>query len=85
MTKRFDKDNIIDYLHNFNKNCLRETIHSNLRHKERIVLYEETEKFLFEKKPIIIDQQDSKKFALIYEYDDTYNIKIVIALKDIIY
>ena len=82
MTMRFDENNIVDYLHNFNKNCIRQSKHSNFRHKERELFFEDTNKFLSEKIPIIIKQQDSKKFALTYAYDTKHNFYIVIAIKD---
>lgn len=82
MTMRFDENNIVDYLHNFNKNCIRQSKHSNFRHKEREIFFEDTNKFLNEKIPIFIEQQEPKKFALIYDYDDNHNFYIVIAVKD---
>jgi hypothetical protein len=33
MTKRFDGNNIVDYLHNFDKNHIRHEKHSNSRRK----------------------------------------------------
>jgi len=82
MTMRFDKNNIVDYLHNFNKNCIRQSKHSNVRHKQRELFFEDTNKFLSEEIPTSIEQQDSKKFSLTYDYDDKHNFYIVIAIKD---
>ena len=82
MTMRFNEKNIVDYLHNFNKNCIRQSKHSNFRHKERELFFKDTNKFLSEKSPIIIEQQGSKKFALTYNYDNKHNFYIVIAVKD---
>lgn len=81
MTMRFDKIYITDYLHNFNKNCIRQSKHSNFRHKERELFFEDTKKLLSEKNPTIIEQQDSKKFALTYDYDDKDKVYIVISVK----
>jgi len=82
MTKRLDTNNIIDYLHNFNKNCLRQTKHSNIQLKKRKLSFNNVCKLLNERTPVKIEQQQNKKFSLTYDYDDKYNICIVIAIKD---
>ena len=82
MTVRFDEKNVVEYLHNFNKNRIRQSKHSKFRHKERELFFKDTSRFLSEKIPIIVDQQNSKKFALTYDYDDKHNFYIVISLKD---
>ena len=79
---RFDENNIVDYLHNFNKNCIRQSKHSNFRHKERELFFEDTNRLLSEEIPINIEKQNSKKFALTYNYDNKHNFYIVIAVKD---
>ncbi|MCL2156523.1 MAG: hypothetical protein FWH54_00690 [Methanobrevibacter sp.] len=82
MTRRFDEKNIVDYLNNFNKNCIRPSKHSIFRHKERKLVLKDTIKFLTEKNPKIIKQYGSKEFSLIYDYDDKHCYHIVIAIKD---
>ena len=39
-------------------------------------------RFLTEEEPLHIEQQESKKFALFYDYDIGYIIRIIIVLKD---
>ena len=39
-------------------------------------------RFLTEEEPLHIEQQESKKFALFYDYDIDYIIRIIIVLKD---
>ncbi len=82
MTIRLNEHNIVDYLHNFNKNCIRQSIHSNVRHKERKLFFKDTSKFLNEEFPVIVEKQGHKKFALTYDYDEKHNFYIVIAVKD---
>ena len=56
MTKRLDTNNIIDYLHNFNKNCLRQTKHSNIQLKKRKLSFNNVCKLLNERTPVKIEQ-----------------------------
>jgi hypothetical protein len=85
MTQRFNENNIVDYLHNFNKNCTRPNKHSIFRYKERKLLLKDTNNFLTEKNPKIIKQCESKEFSLIYDYDNKHYYYIIIAIKDTIY
>jgi len=82
MTTRFDENNIVDYLHNFNEKCIRQGNHSNERRKEWKFSFDEITNFLKEESPIDIQQQGTKKFALKYYYNDIYDFFIVISLKD---
>ena len=81
MTTRLNENNIVDYLQNFNKNRIRPTNHSNERCRERNFSIDDIIDIITKENPIYIDQQESKKFALIYEYGNNY-IKVVIAIKD---
>jgi ABC-type microcin C transport system permease subunit YejE len=81
MTNRFDEDNILDYLHSFNKNHIRPTNHAHIRFKQRNFSLDELSEIITKEKPVCVKQQGSKKFSLIYEYDDN-NVNIVVAIKD---
>jgi len=81
MTIRFDESNIVFFLHNFNKEHIRCNQKYNIKIKKRKFTHEEITKFLAEKDPFLIQQQESKKFALVYDYDEKHDIKIVIAIK----
>ena len=82
MTTRIDENNIVDYLHNFNKKHIRQTKHSNTKRKDRKFPIEFIIITLTEKYPIIIKQKKNKKFALVYPYTQEYNLNIVISIKD---
>ena len=82
MTIRLDENNIINFLHNFNKKHIREGKHSNYRSKQRKILFDDIIMFLTLEFPVQIEQQETKKFALIYHYHGEYYIYIVIAIKD---
>jgi len=79
MTTRFDESNIVDYLHNFNEKHIRHGNHSNERQREWKFSFDEISNFLKEELPIDIKQQEAKKFALTYYYNDKYNFYVVIA------
>jgi len=82
MTIRLDENNIVEYLHNFNKKHIRQTKHSNRKLKVRKFSFEVIIKLITEETPVNIKQEESKKFALIYSYDEKQDIRIVIAIKD---
>ena len=82
MTNRLDKNNIINFLHNFNRKHIRQGKHSNYRSKERKIPFDEVVFFLTQNFPVKIEQQGTKKFALTYHYWGEYYIYIVIAVKD---
>ncbi|KZX14511.1 hypothetical protein MBCUT_20830 [Methanobrevibacter cuticularis] len=82
MTIRLDENNIIDFLHGCNKNQLRQTKHSNKRRKFRQILFDDICRLIIEESPINIEQEGSKKFDLTYDYNEEYNIYIVLAIKD---
>lgn len=82
MTTRFDGNNILYFLHNFNKEHIRGNQKYNIKIKKRKFTHDEITKFLTEKNPLLIQQQESKKFALIYDYNEKYAIKIVVVIKD---
>ncbi|MBF4469215.1 MAG: hypothetical protein ISP01_07390 [Methanobrevibacter arboriphilus] len=82
MTNRITSENIVDYLHNFNENHFREGRHSSRRRKLRHIEFEKIKVKLKTEMPIDIEQQEIKKFALTYYFNENYNIYIVIALKD---
>jgi len=64
LTKRWDPNNIIDYLHNLNKNCSRQTKHSNIQFKKRKLFFKNVCKLLNEKTPVKIEQQKIRNFPL---------------------
>lgn len=82
MTRRLDKRNIVGFLHNFDKNQLRQTKHSNLKCKSREISFDYIIRCIIKEYPINIEQQEAKKFALTYDYNYEYNIYIVISIKD---
>lgn len=85
MTNRFDEGNIVEYLHNFKKEHIRRNQRYNDKIKKRNFSHDEIVEFLTEKEPLLIEQQESKKFALFYDYNNYNNnhiIKIIIVLKD---
>ena len=82
MTTRFDENNIVYFLHNFNKEHIRCNPKYNIKIKKRKFTHNEIIKFLTEKSPLIIQQQEPKKFALFYDYNEKYDIKIVVVIKD---
>ncbi|KZX16773.1 hypothetical protein MBCUT_06370 [Methanobrevibacter cuticularis] len=82
MTTRFDESTIVDYLNNFKKEHIRRNHKYNDKIKKRKISHEEIVKFLTEEEPLLIEQQESKKFALFYDYNTNYIIKIIIVLKD---
>jgi len=82
MTIRLDENNIVKFLHNFNKKHIRQGKHSNYRCKQRKIPFDDIILFLTLKFPVYIEQQGNKKFALVYHYRDEYYIYIVIAVKD---
>ena len=51
MTRRLDESNIVDYLHNFKKSCIRQTKHSTFQHKDRELYFKDSNKLLNEKEP----------------------------------
>jgi len=55
MTTRFDGNNIIAYLHNFDKNHIRQNEHYNIRSEERKFSHEEILKFITKEIPLFID------------------------------
>jgi len=65
MTTRFDERNILYFLHNFNKDHIRCNQKYNIKIKKRKFTHEEITKFLTEKDPFLVQQQESKKFALL--------------------
>ena len=79
---RFDENNIVDYLHNFNKNRIRQGKHSNSRRKRRKFPVELIIELISEKFPLYIEQQETKLFAMTYHYNENYNIYMVLAIKD---
>jgi len=82
MTLRIKENNIIKHLKKFNKNQIRETQHSKCKKKIRKVSFEKIVDLLLNESPIKIEQQENKKFALTYKYNEQYNLFIVISLKD---
>lgn len=82
MTTRFDESNIVYFLHHFNKKHIRCNQKYNIKIKKRKFTHEKITKLLTEKDPFFIQQQESKKFALYYDYNKKYDIKIVIVIKD---
>ncbi|RBQ23688.1 hypothetical protein ALNOE001_07530 [Candidatus Methanobinarius endosymbioticus] len=81
MTMRFDEDDIVKYLLNFNKNHIIPTNHSKMRNRQRNFSLNELIEIIKTEKPIYIQQQEFKKFSLIYEYENE-KIKRVIVIKD---
>lgn len=82
MTARFNENNIVEYLHNFKKDHIRQNPKYNDKIKKRKFSHEKIIKFLIEEEPLLIEQQESKKFALFYDYNNNYIIKIIIVIKD---
>ena len=60
MTIRLDEENIVNFLHNFNKKHIRQGKHSNYRRKERQISFNEIIIFLTKKSPIHIEKQETK-------------------------
>lgn len=79
---RLDKDNIIEYIQSFNKKQIRQTRHSNSKTKNRRMSFEDITRLLLIEKPVMMEQQEFKKFLLVYEYDEIYDGYIVISIKD---
>ena len=82
MTQRINENKILEYLKKFNKKKIRETKHSNCKQKVRNVSFNDITYLLLNETPFNIVQQESKKFALSYNFNEKYNLVIVIALKD---
>ena len=66
MTKRFDENNIIDYINNFNKKHIRNTKHSKLRLSNLSEFsFEDIIKIIKEDESLNIEKQVQKNFTLI--------------------